>query len=206
MQKIRDTFHHPLSLSGFVVGSGVILFLMGVCQAQVAATPSDIDAARLNLIRAGWVLTLGWVLKRIENRQWPFPVGLVGRGAPVKTTCARLLVVGTVILSAFIWRFYGPEKEDYVPAPAAVKPSSLVLPGAALPRSTQILPISGAPLSLMAAPRNQSMMLSGSSLSVLRGRPVQLGIPRNTPHSSAQTFDSAYQEPQRSSSQRTVNP
>jgi hypothetical protein len=119
MQAIRDAFYRPLSLTRTVVGSGMILFLTGICLLQAGATTADIRAARANLWWAGWVLTVGWVLKRVEDRQWPFQSPRAGPVSSSNRVRVNLLVVAAAAAGAMIWRSYGPLDRDYSATPSA---------------------------------------------------------------------------------------
>jgi hypothetical protein len=118
MQKIRNLVNTPLSLTRLVVGAGVILFLTGVILLLVGNTQADVSMSRLNLFWAGWVLTVGWILKRVEDRQWPFPMRRPGHPASSGPTRTNILVITAALLGAMIWRSYGPLGKEAAPVPA----------------------------------------------------------------------------------------
>ncbi len=128
MQKLRNQIYKPLSLTRFVVGSGVILFLTGVLLLVVRTAEADIRMARLNLYGAGWVLTAGWILKRIEDRQWPFLSQTANGGQCPQRVIANILVIGAAVVGAMIWRSYGPLSRDFSPPTGTAISRSNVAP------------------------------------------------------------------------------
>jgi hypothetical protein len=134
MQKIRNLVNTPLSLTRLVVGSGVILYLTGVILLLVGTTQADIGTSRFSLFWAGWVLTVGWVLKRVEDRQWPFLVRRPGHPDSSRRTRINILVITAALLCAMIWRSYGPlgKEAGTIPAPnvsqARLSGSRIIVP------------------------------------------------------------------------------
>ena len=115
MQKIRNKFHQPLSLTRFVVGSGIALFLAGLFLLQGSTAATNTSTARLSFIWAGWVLTAGWVLKRAEDQQWPFSP----RSPWLRTASRRLrrnlACVFALLLGTLLWCSYGPLMREPMP-------------------------------------------------------------------------------------------
>jgi hypothetical protein len=197
MQKIRNQVHKPLSLTRFVVGSGVILFLTGVILLLVRTTAAEIGAARLNLYWAGWVLTAGWIIKRVEDRQWPFQAQPRGHGESSGKARANLLVVATAVLGAMIWRSYGPVSKEYAPVQTASigSDSSLARPSAHIVLTRDVVPAPITTLSLTGVLPPQTVLIAEPGA-------YQTGVVAPFPGSAidyraplSRTFDSASASP-----------
>ncbi len=118
MQKIRNLFHTPLSLTRLVVGSGIALFLAGFILLLPSASAPNISAARQCFVWAGWALTAGWVLKRAEDRQWPFVRYSRGQ-RPL--ACVFAMAFGAVLSHSYSLAVPSPSPSPVpVPVPVAI--------------------------------------------------------------------------------------
>jgi hypothetical protein len=157
MQKIRRTIYSPLTLTRFVVGVGLVLFLLGVFLLQIGTAKADIHVARSSFCLAGWVLTAGWLLKRIEDRQWPFQARHPRHFESVKRFFTNVLVIAGAVLGAVIWRSYGSldkDLRDFIPrsytvsANAYAPRTSSASAAVVIPANVDVLPPMYRPLSL----------------------------------------------------------